>query len=815
VNSQSFAAGPLNPPAAMLQAPVSGSVPESLGQYELRRQLAESATAQVWQGHDPRTGRDVRVKLFKPGSDLDAHALDQWVNEAHGRSHLLHPAIVPLLEVGVHAGQPFQVAPWVGGDSLDALMRAGAPVPQRRAVGWMRELLQALVLAHAAGIVHGRLHPGNILIDSEGHARLIDFAQSTRVADAASHAAHLQSMAAWQPVDPSDGSWSRAECDLHALGMVLARLLAAGDEAGRLASVADARNLALQHVGAQGRDVALWAVVHAAIATEPERRHRSAREFHARLTQWLAPSDRNGAVSVNAPAVSDEGTLERLLKRMEENEDFPAMTHAVLRIQAMVASDTESVGAVADEILKDVALSNKLLRIVNSAYYARGGGISSISRAVTLIGLNGVRNMAMGLVLLEGMQDKVHAQELTGEFLRALMAASIARELASETGDGEEVFIGAMFQELGRLLAMYYFPKEAQQVRHMLIAGAGKLTEHGASMQVLGLGYEALGLGVAKLWDLPADIRRYMHKPAGEPPARAAANTAEQIRWTTLAANALAETLLHAEPGAQRSRLDAVCKSYARAVGSAPDDMRDAMERARIRLRELAGLMGVKITAGSVAERLMRPMPREDAMDAAGTAASTAPALPALNAAIAAGWPPDDVLAAGLDDVDLALASGAGLAELLPMVVEAIFRCSGASHVLCCLRDAKGDTLSGRFGRGDAVEALVQGFHVPLATGSTDLFHAVCVRGADMLIADTHVARIAERLPPWYRKLVQPQAHSMLLLPMNLGEKPVALIYAHSQGDRALAFSERQMALLHRLRDRVQAALRQTPAPPR
>ena len=253
------------------------------------------------------------------------------------------------------------------------------------------------------------------------------------------------------------------------------------------------RNLARQHVAAKAT-LRFWAIVDAAIAPEPDRRHGSAHAFHARLTS-------------GRPA-------ERLLKRMEENEDFPAMTHAVSRIQAMVASDTESVGAVAGEILKDVALSNKLLRIVNSAYYARGGGISTISRAVTLIGFNGVRNMAMGLVLLEGMADKAHALVLTEEFLRALMAASIARELVSEGRDGEEAFIGAMFQDLGRLLAMYYFPKEAQQVQ-LLVDGAGKLTENSASTRVLGLGYEALGQGVAKLWDLPPDIRRHMHKPPG------------------------------------------------------------------------------------------------------------------------------------------------------------------------------------------------------------------------------------------------------------------------------------------------------------
>jgi HD-like signal output (HDOD) protein len=207
-------------------------------------------------------------------------------------------------------------------------------------------------------------------------------------------------------------------------------------------------------------------------------------------------------VPVSADATGSrapEGALDRLLQRMHENEDFPAMSHAVSRIQAMAASESESVGAVADEILKDVALSNKLLRIVNSAYYARGGGISTISRAVTLIGFNGLRNMAMGLVLLEGMKDKDHAEVLVGEFLRALMAASIARELTGSNRDGEETFIGAMFQDLGRLLAMYYFAQESTQVLALLRAGGGKLTEDSASIRVLGLSYANLGLGVAKL----------------------------------------------------------------------------------------------------------------------------------------------------------------------------------------------------------------------------------------------------------------------------------------------------------------------------
>ncbi|MEO8542263.1 MAG: HDOD domain-containing protein [Burkholderiaceae bacterium] len=783
--------------------------PGSFAHYQLRRMLAESAMARVWQAHDPRADREVRIKVFRPGHDVDAATLARWVHEANGSSHLVHPMIVPLHDVGVHEGQPFQVATWVPGQSLAELMKAPAPVPARRAVSWMLDLLDALVLAHGAGIVHGRLHPGNILIGVDGRARLLDFAQVTRVADTKAHAAQSRAMAAWLPTDLTGDSWSRAGKDIHALGLVLACLLSnranAVNGAAETVTPALVRQLALE----RGTDEALRDIVFAAVHADPAQRHAGAQEFHAQLAQWSGHSVGLAPARVAQAVAGAEGALQRLIKQMQENQDFPAMSHAVSRIQAMVASDTESVGAVADEILKDVALSNKLLRIVNSAYYARGGSIATVSRAVTLIGFNGVRNLALGLVLLEGMRDKAHAQELTDEFLRALMAASIAREIASGSHTGEEAFIGAMFQDLGRLLTMYYFPKEAQQVRQLLLTGAGKLTEQSASVRVLGLGYEALGQGIAKLWDLPPDIRRYLHKPTGDPPARGVTDLQERLRWTTLAANHLADVLLDAEPAEQLTRLDSVLKRYARAIDSTPTEMQEAMERARRKLIELAALMELQTTPGSAAERLVHPALAASSQH--GDAAATSGlAMPALDVAIARGVPLEDKLAAGLSDVAKAPTGGAALTGMLHMVIDTIFRSTGAAHVLFCLRDAKSDSLTGRFGRGEGVETLVQGFQVPLAPSSTDLFHAICSRGADTLIADTRIARIAERLPPWYRKLAQPQ--SLLLLPIRLGDKPVALIYADTVGTRPLAFTEKEMALLHRLRDKAQLALRQSPS---
>ena len=93
---------------------------------------------------------------------------------------------------------------------------------------------------------------------------------------------------------------------------------------------------------------------------------------------------------------------------MRHKSDFPALSDSVARIQRVANSENESLGSLSNEILKDVALTNKLLRMVNTAHYSHAGGgtISTVSRAVALVGFAGIRNMALSLVLLEHMHDK-------------------------------------------------------------------------------------------------------------------------------------------------------------------------------------------------------------------------------------------------------------------------------------------------------------------------------------------------------------------------------------------------------------------------
>ncbi len=144
------------------------------------------------------------------------------------------------------------------------------------------------------------------------------------------------------------------------------------------------------------------------------------------------------------------------------------------------------------------------------------------------------------------------------------------------------------------------------------------------------------------------------------------------------------------------------------------------------------------------------------------------------------------------------------------MILETIFRALGFRRVVFCLRDAKTETLTGRFGLGDGVEAIAPLFRVPLRLadgGNADLFAAVCQKGADTLIADATVPKIAERLPVWYRGDVR--APSFLLLPMTLKGAPFALIYADKAKAGGIDLGEKELQLLRTLRNQAVMAFKQ------
>ena len=807
-----------------------------LGRFRLLAELGRGAQATVWRAHDERLDREVALKLLNPGSLQPApgQSATQWLTEARAVSRLAHAHIVPVFEADDFDGQPCLVFELVRGRTLAELIRQRGALPAREAVELMLGVVDALRAAHSQGIVHRDLKPSNVLMDADGRARVMDFGIAARIAGADGGlpvdgadplAGCIVGTPGYLSPEAAAALAPSGQMDVFSAGLVLAellcgtRLVAEREPRAALRRVLHDNLLLPENADADDR---LRTIVQRAIARDPADRYDSAASLRDALMQWLVPADE--------PAGSSHGTLDFLLRRMRHKSDFPALTGHVLRIQRMANSDSESLHSLADEILKDVALTQKLLRLVNTAQYKRNGrGVATVSRAVALVGLAGIRNLALSLVLVEHMKDKAHAQRLKEEFLRSLLAAQLAQALAADAPDAEEAFLGAMFYNLGKLLTEYYFPDEAEAIRaqQRLTRPAVGGREHPdvlldrAANTVLGLGFEALGMGVARHWGLPDSLQRCMRRPDGMLPAQPLAPGTERLRWLAVAANEVSDAVWFATDQALPQRLEAVVQRHGRGLALALPDLRRAVDTARQVLVDMAPAMGLVLPSGSRGQQVLAPPPDPEAdiitqhqltatlpLDAADH--QPLPLRHAAGAGLVAGAV-SDLLVAGIHDITDTLAGESfHLNQVLRMVLETMFRAFGFQRMVFCLRDPASGRLNGRFGLGDRAAALSPHFQVALtwAVGQPpDLFGAVCLKGSDTLIADSHAPAIHGKLPAWYRRHVD--APSFLLLPMQMKQAPFALIYADKAQAGALVVAERELALLRTLRNQAVMAFRQ------
>ncbi len=794
-----------------------------LGRFELRRRLGEGAQASVWLGFDQRLEREVAVKLMRSDAAADPVAVGEWLREARSVSRLTHPNIVPVFEADIHGDQPFLVFEYVPGPTLTEHLKTRGALPAVEACSMMLGVLDALHAAHSAGIVHRDLKPSNILVDAAGRARVMDFGIAARLEDQG-NLHQVVGTPGYMSPEATQGGLPTAAMDVFSAGVVLVEMLSGQklvnerDPTRAMFRVAN-EDLVLPSDLSSEVDDALRAVLRLALTREPAQRWPTAAALRDALRAWLRPA--TVSIDATAPAPGHNGTLDFLLRRMRHKSDFPALSDSVARIQRVASSENESLASLSSEILKDVALTNKLLRMVNTAHFSNAGGnISTVSRAVALIGFAGIRNMALSLVLLEHMHDKAHANQLKEEFLRSLMAGMLASELGAVARTSEEAFIGAMFQNLGRLLTEYYFPEEARQVRG-IVAGSGQgdtssatlaVGEDAASITVLGLSFEALGLGVAKTWGLPPALQGCMRKPSGDPPAREPTDAVEKLRWLTFAANQITDTLLRSEPEHAKTRVAAVAKRHARALGMSIAEIEAAAEVAQQKLVQMAQAMNLHISAQSPARRLFASPETRDAQatitehDSLVPHSLQATVTVAMQVSRTALENASEVLAAGIQDITNTMVENFQLNDVLRMILETMYRALGFRRVIFCLRDAKTNALTGRFGFGDGAEAVAASFKVPLAAGS-DLFTAVCVKGADTLITDATVAHIGARLPAWYSASVN--APAFLLLPMQMKGAPFALIYADKAQPGGIELGEKELSLLRTLRNQAVMAFKQ------
>jgi serine/threonine protein kinase len=207
----------------------------NLSHYELLEEIGKGGMGVVYKARDTRLDRFVAVKLLPPEKMSDPDRKRRFVQEAKAASALNHPNIVTIHEIDSLDGVDFMVMEYVEGAPLDRLIPAkGLPIEQTLA--YAVQIADALAAAHAAGIVHRDVKPGNIVVTPAGRVKVLDFGLAklvertrsedmTVTAEAATRAGVIVGTVAYASPEQIEAKPVDERSDVFSFGAVLYEML--------------------------------------------------------------------------------------------------------------------------------------------------------------------------------------------------------------------------------------------------------------------------------------------------------------------------------------------------------------------------------------------------------------------------------------------------------------------------------------------------------------------------------------------------------------------------------------------------------------
>jgi tRNA A-37 threonylcarbamoyl transferase component Bud32 len=282
------------------------------GRYKLEAKLGSGGMSTVYLARDSTLDRQVAVKVMHREMSEQADQLERFRQEARAVAKLSHPNVVAVIDAGEDGGHPYIVFEYVQGETLKQRINRVGALDAQEALAYAIEIARGLTVAHARNMVHRDIKPQNVLIDSEGRAKLTDFGISRqleqdgmtatgRVLGTTDYVAPEQAMG--HPVDQRS--------DVYSLGVVLYEMLT-----GQVPFQADSQvGVAMKHVNEELPDVQLRRpelsaaaamVVERATAKDPADRYPSVGELIDDLSTALeVEAARAGSTTAEATSVLD------------------------------------------------------------------------------------------------------------------------------------------------------------------------------------------------------------------------------------------------------------------------------------------------------------------------------------------------------------------------------------------------------------------------------------------------------------------------------------------------------------------------------
>jgi len=470
-----------------------------------------------------------------------------------------------------------------------------------------------------------------------------------------------------------------------------------------------------------------------------------------------------------------ERILDTLWARMAEHGDFPTLSHSIRKIVNATQSQTDHLEKLVSSVISDFSLTQKVLRLANSAMYAPfGGNITTVSRAVLVLGQDAIGHLALGLRLLDSFKGMSANRDQAKQLLAEVMLTGlVARRLTQQAGvkEGEEAVICALLSPLGELVCVFYAPDEWRQIEDKVAADGSSVDA--ATEAVLGISITELGQATARRWGLPGRLCEAI-KPFQPTDSEEPLTHGGWLQAMASYSGELARAVAAGDTAAARS----AAERYAPVVAIEVDAAHETLET-------------LKTEAGT-----------EGGWDGLAEVYFNKPG------AADTGKPHDAEarLAAGVAEITNS-AKECQFSVLLHMALEVLIGSLGCVRAIAFVLDPAARRYSARAGFGQPAAGEISSLY--FETGfAPDVFHLTLSSKKPVHVENVMDAKIRSRIPAWHKNALR-DARSLVLLPVIVNDRAVALIYADWTGDETVQLTEKEARLLRAMTVEIETAAQQ------
>jgi HD-like signal output (HDOD) protein len=452
-----------------------------------------------------------------------------------------------------------------------------------------------------------------------------------------------------------------------------------------------------------------------------------------------------------------------IFKKMMAKDSFLSFSRQVSNVNKILTMKYSSARDIADVILKDMALTSKVLKLVNSSFYRHfsSKGISTISEAMIILGTDEVRSAAAGLKIYEMMSGLANAKLLRDKALKGLQRSIMARQIALEGGykDADSLQISAMIYDLGEYLVALFAPDKYIQIE--VVMDDGTLSLQAASKSILGLSYSDLGRLVALKLHLPENIVNAIRPVTNFSMKGDEISEGDRRRY----ACAFTREICDIPMDTRDQSLGQIMEITAKYKGFLAIDMSKALELAktsRDKMIKHAALLNI------------------DPQDKAIARSSIVKNM--------------DSLTAGLKKIQENLDSQLSIHEIFTNIVGILFESFYFTQVCIAIKKKETQTMDARFVKGNKSQELLKGFSFKLEN-SLDIFNHAVLKKRDIIVKDVQEKKYKKKIPSWYMDLEKnEQAFGLVVFPVFVDQKIISMMVvswdsnAHSMNQKTLDY---------------------------